>query len=541
MPIENIRFMHEALTRWNYFPNQKYPTGELPWSISTQNFTPEISGKLSAKELSPSRKKSGFDEIDYFMTRQNNVPRKLALVHPQAYSRLVETMVKNWGELAPLTDSLNSMIKPEVHLDGRILIMNYDGPHAGISRFLDSSFGMRVRVDTDVSGCFASVYSHSIAWAIQGFAEAKAGAFGRGDKHWSAQLDKDQSFCRRKETLGVGVGPGTSSILVEAILGCVDKSLREYGFSFRRYIDDYVCDCESEDKAREFLQVLAAQLSKFKMALNLHKTSFSTLPEPINDLWVSQLSSAMNSRLKASGSGVDQLFPDDAVHFIDYAIRLNKETPDGSVLKFAFSSIVNRADDSAIKVVADYLINLGWHFPVLLPYLDRLAARQAGLLENQEMKINRIIKEHARNRRSDGIAWGIHLLRTAELEVSEEVAEDIVASEDCVGISLLSTMQPGNKRILDFAKNVLSLDPYARDQQWLLIYQLYKMNVLACPDEEPWMDVLKTYDVDFIVDPDSKTLAEKYCDVVNNPFRGDSEIQDFDAWMQVMPANSGIG
>lgn len=532
MLIENVRFMHEALTRWNYFPNQKYPTGELPWSISTQNFTPEISGKLAGMAISGTRKKTGFDEIDYFMTRQNNVPRKLALVHPQAYSRLVETMVKNWPELAPLTDSVNSMIKPEAHLDGRILIMNYDGPHAGVSKFLDSSFGKRVRVDTDVSGCFASVYSHSIAWAIQGFAEAKAEAFGSGIKHWSAQLDKDQSFCRRKETLGVGVGPGTSSILVEAILGCVDKSLREQGFSFRRYIDDYICDCESEDHARDFLQVLSAQLSKFKMALNLHKTSFSPLPEPINDLWVSQLSSAMNSRLKTDGSGEYRLFPDDAVHFIDYAIRLNKDTPDGSVLKFAFSSIVNRSDESAIGVVADYLLNLSWHFPVLLPYLDRLAARQPGLLDTQGVKINGIIKEHARNRRSDGVAWGIHLLRTAELDVSNEVAHDVIASGDCVGISLLSAMQPGNKDILEFAKNVLSLDQYSRDQQWLLLYQLCKMNFLPCPDDEPWMDQLKSLDVDFIVEPDSKTLAEEYCDMVNNPFLNVSEkVVDFDHWM----------
>lgn len=84
------RHFLEALTRWNYFPNQKATASELPPNITTKRFTPEVARQL-ANNCKAGEKRRGlhFDLIEYRATRYNNVSRVLGLMHPLAYSHIV--------------------------------------------------------------------------------------------------------------------------------------------------------------------------------------------------------------------------------------------------------------------------------------------------------------------------------------------------------------------------------------------------------------------------------------------------------------------
>ena len=64
-------FLFEALTRWNYFPNQKSKGEELPPVFSTRQFTPHVAKLLLNEPL----RKSGYDQVEYYSTRYNNVSR----------------------------------------------------------------------------------------------------------------------------------------------------------------------------------------------------------------------------------------------------------------------------------------------------------------------------------------------------------------------------------------------------------------------------------------------------------------------------------
>ncbi|WP_176718950.1 RNA-directed DNA polymerase, partial [Methylophaga muralis] len=233
---------YEALTRHNYFPNQKEGARELPPCFSTVSFTPEIA-ELLAKldETSASgRRKLGYDQVSYAVTRHNNVPRTLALIHPKAYSLLVKQIHDNWENLKYITENDRSIIKPHKHIDGRMLVMNYEDIFSKIEADLKSSFGKRFRVNSDIANCFHSIYSHSIPWAIIGFDVAKNNMTS-GNTHWSDDLDIFIRKTKRNETQGIAIGPGTSSVIAEIVLSAVDKELDEEGFEFKRYIDDYVC------------------------------------------------------------------------------------------------------------------------------------------------------------------------------------------------------------------------------------------------------------------------------------------------------------
>ena len=163
------RHFLEALTRWNYFPNQKSSASELPPNICTRGFTPEVAKKLSEIKLLDARKKVGFDLVEYRATRYNNVSRVLGLIHPLAFAQIFAEFESNFTELKAATADENSAISVEQHNDGRVLIMNYEDPEAKALTAVQMSFGKRFRAHADVTNCFGSIYTHSLEWAIQGF------------------------------------------------------------------------------------------------------------------------------------------------------------------------------------------------------------------------------------------------------------------------------------------------------------------------------------------------------------------------------------
>ena len=166
MNLDNNRHVYEALTRHNYFPNQKEGEEELPPCFSTNRYTPELVEKIVQLQEPASRKKIGYDQVEYSLTRYSNVPRKLGLIHPKAYADLSKIIADNWAAIQHVSLNECSVIKPNYHLDGRILIMNYEDATDKIRRSSVEGFAKRFRVHSDISSCFHSIYSHSIPWAL---------------------------------------------------------------------------------------------------------------------------------------------------------------------------------------------------------------------------------------------------------------------------------------------------------------------------------------------------------------------------------------
>ncbi|MDR5765830.1 MULTISPECIES: antiviral reverse transcriptase Drt4 [unclassified Caballeronia] len=525
MIFDDNRWVYEGLSRFNFFPNQKAPIGELPPCITSRQLTPEVAELVLAAEGPKARDTTvGYDEVSYLMTRHDNIPRRLSLIHPVPYLRMVSHIWTHWNEISPAVGSESSAIKPERHDDPRILIMNYEDVLSKSRHILSASFGKRFKVETDISSCFNSIYSHSIPWAVVGVAAEKARIRGEGQIHWSDRLDAMQRTAKRKETVGVSIGPGTSSVIVEIILGNVDARLREKGYEFRRFIDDYICFAETYDKAQGFLLELGRFLSDFRLHLNLQKTSIVELPEPLSASWVTELSNALESlMLVANEKEGAKIFANGATQYLDLAIKLNRETRDGSILKYAFGSLIAWIHESALYDVSEYLINLAWHYPALLPYLDSLQEKFPEGLNSYEPQLNAIIIENAKHRRSDGMAWPLHLMRKTGLKLTGEAIESILASRDCVAYTLLFEIHQADEQIIAFAKNLLDQESLERDQYWLLLYQLAYHKAIPLHEHEKGFAVMLEHTVNFVPSDDKTTIAEQYCDYINNPFWEEGE------------------
>jgi hypothetical protein len=512
--IDDKRALYEALTRYNYFPNQRANVGELPPSLDTRQFTPEVLEALVALKADNEGRAGGYDLVEYKATRYNNVPRILALAHPMGYALLAKCIYDNWEDLKSVTENVNSIIKPEFHhSEKRLVVMNYEDVMVKLSRSHNAGFAKRFRAHADIANCFNSIYSHAIPWAAVGIPEAKK---QRDNKLWFNRLDTFQRKTKRNETQGVPIGSATSTIVVELILGRVDEYLRDKGYEFHRYIDDYTCYCSTNDEAQTFIQDLSNQLSVYKLTLNLNKTSIEDLPAALEDEWVLELRGALPSRLAHAGENEPKLSSTEALTFLNRAIGINKKTPDGSVLKYATSLIIYHLDEHAPMPLIEALLNLAWHYPVLLPLVDTLIKQSdlSPLIFNQ--KLNDIIVENASKFRSDGMSWPLHTMLTHGLVVDRETAVKVIESGDCVAITLLFEMKSFNDLITAFAKDIVKVgDDYQKDNYWLLLYQLYRKGQIKSPYDDGVFQCLKQYKVNFIP-RDTKTDAEDKCEEIKN-------------------------
>lgn len=531
------RHFLEALTRWNYFPNQKASAAELPPNICTRRFTPEVARKLcDSINISKARRKLGFDLVEYRATRYNNVSRVLGLIHPLAYARIFKVLESNRNDLKTAMDDANSAIRVNAHNDGRMLIMNYEDHETKALTAAEQSFGKRFRAHTDVANCFGSVYTHSLEWAGQGFETAKANlASSNSPPHWSGELDQVLRGAKRNETSGLPIGPASSSIAVEIILGAVDRELRKR-FSFVRYVDDYTALCASYDDAQEFIRLLGKELSQYRLTLNLTKTSIVQLPEPLQEKWVSALMNAAPPLLCDDGQ-LAFMSTGDAFQFLDHAVRLNNETPDGSVIKFAVATISGRLKDRAAADVFQYVLNLSWHYPVLLPSLEQIDARAEYYDQEQLVeKLNGIISVNVSHRRSDGICWALYYLERLKAVPSEISIAGIIDSRDCVAMTMLCNFEVAVDRVTEYARGLVVNDQlYIKDQYWFLLYQLYRVGKIADPYvDEGTFELLKKYDVDFFCPAGESSRAEEYCALISHPFAEQEKIPAFEQWMQGM-------
>ncbi|TDY02857.1 antiviral reverse transcriptase Drt4 [Thiohalophilus thiocyanatoxydans] len=491
-------YMYEALTRWNYFPNQKSKSEELPSIFSTRQFTPHVAKRLVAEAL----RQGGYDQIEYYATRYNNVSRPLAIPHPMPYAHLVNCICDNWNELKYICDNENSLIKPEVHADMRALVMDYEEPLEKTNRSLTIGFGKKFRAHTDISNCFPSIYTHAIPWATVGFSYAKSHAPHKNPAHkalWFNRLDYHQRMIKRNETQGVAIGPGTSNVVSEAILAKIDENLSSK-YTYYRYIDDFTCYCEEYEESQDFFRDLNDELRKYKLTLNLKKTEIVELPAPIDSDWVVELSTRMPAGTPNDPPKTGKHYgASEALRYIDFAVQLKKKTPDGSVLKFAVKNIIYRLDEYAVQPVFEYLLNISRFYPLLLPLLNHLVELKKIDCTPYARNLNEILIENAINRRSDGMCWALYYLVENDLVICYDAVEKVLETRDCMAILMLYQVGVFEGETKQFVDNLDSSDLYELDQYWVLLYQLFFDGIIANPFVgENCFDILKDEDVSFI-------------------------------------------
>jgi hypothetical protein len=295
--------------------------------------------------------------------------------------------------------------------------------------------GARYLLLTDVSRFYHSIYTHSIPWALHTKQVAK---HNRGPGLLGNRLDKLLRNAQDGQTIGIPVGPDTSLLMAELLLGAVDAIVAREMRKIRgvRYIDDYELAFGSLSEAENAVNELQDALTDYELALNGMKTRIVELPYPLDPVWALELSTY---RLR-TGRGAQGT---DLINFFSRAFELSKERPTDSVLNFAIARLRSLTVDAGNWPLLQSLLlqcatgELGT-LRFVQPEIDRYVQAGRTLARRTFIDvINAHIERHSRAGYSSEVAWGLWCLIAFGLPLDRRVATRVSALEDSI-VALLA-------------------------------------------------------------------------------------------------------
>lgn len=253
-----------------------------------------------------------FIPFSYPIRRSGGKQRQLGLIHPLLFLPYVE-FYRSYGELISSLCKKSGMslrapqrvAKTYVKSDGKeeldddpdetdILHREFSTNYFANEKFnfLYKFYESRELVEletifprcyrTDVSNCFANIYTHSISWAINTKAISKAQAHKTSKQTFDAQFDLLARRSNHGETHGILVGGEVSRVFAEIIFQEIDVRLEEAlaaqglmrgkDYDIRRYIDDYFIFYVDDSHLHQITEKLGHLLASYKLFVNDSKS-----------------------------------------------------------------------------------------------------------------------------------------------------------------------------------------------------------------------------------------------------------------------------
>lgn len=213
--------------------------------------------------------------------------RPYELMHPAIYVSLVNLICaeENWPQISARLASFDQgvviccsspVISEDHQSDQAAQVRSWW--QAVEQRSLEFSLEFSHVLHTDVTDCYGSLYTHSIAWALHGIDNAKA-ARGK-DGLIGDRIDACIRAGRYGQTNGISQGSVLMDFIAELVLGFVDEQIAlelETADDFRilRYRDDYRIFSNSDIQAEEILKLISDKLRLVGMRLGVAKTFIS--------------------------------------------------------------------------------------------------------------------------------------------------------------------------------------------------------------------------------------------------------------------------
>lgn len=165
--------------------------------------------------------------------------------------------------------------------------------HSNINQFFESHHyhnsekKYEAMLRLDISKCFDSIYTHSIAWSLLG-KQAVKDNLGNSKSTFPGRFDALLQNLNQGETNGIVIGPEYSRVFAELVLQDVDVSveaaLRQQGIHHKRnyqifrYVDDYFVFYNEESERSVIVTELMAALREVKLSVNEEKTAIYHRP-----------------------------------------------------------------------------------------------------------------------------------------------------------------------------------------------------------------------------------------------------------------------
>lgn len=462
-----------------------------------------------------------FDKVSpltFTMSRYTKYQGRRTISIPEICSYLViYNYIKEQSiieELVEFTEAQSFSFSPILAEDGTIIRheqiykndyieieVKTDNYMNNLSRKIIQAAACKTILSLDVANCFGSFYMHMIPAILLG-ADSAQNEFllsinrvgGPSNSYLKySKLDKLMRGMNLDRTNGLLVGPLYSKILVEALFTRIDMELKELGFSFSRYVDDYevyIYDDEHDKIMNHFTTVLR----KYGFSLNTEKTELKKFPYYSSENLSRTFKNKMKFMREAYSDGDEVEYNEFTIDLFNTFFLLEEQSVKGAVrycLKsfarcFNEEEFIDFACDS--DLFTSYLLSILQNEPRSLINVWQLLLSKSPLISFTEMVVNRlylIAIDHAQKENDLETIWLVYLL-------IEHATSDVQNRNLPLLLEIILESNNELAQIMVYNKGLLNIDQIQRLKSkatsWLLLYELYKKEDIV---EEFLRDKLK--------------------------------------------------
>jgi hypothetical protein len=479
---------------------------ELPPIFSSYPYAVHVQSKGAPRLHDSPRPGDGLNSrlATHNLARPGNLRRKLHIPNPFNFFAIADLLCGSWAEVeAQLGKASLSVSRPiEDPHERRALVPATSGTDLSVTRAANRARGRYV-VQTDIARFYASIYTHSIPWAVHGKGWAKNHRHGG----FANELDRALRLSQDGQTVGIPVGPDTSLVVAELIGAAIDAELQGRGLTGFRFMDDYEFVFWTRSEAEHAVNAIEETLATFELAINPRKTRIAKLPLELEYPWRRPLA-------------VFDFQPGSLAErksFTNYFARMFEEWrkhPREPVISYGVSRLrdVTFSEDDW-SFVQHLLCQCILCEPSSLRSMYQIlhAHREYTLDNAVEVALNRIVADHGPLGHGSEVAWAIWSGTDLGLSIKAGAAAVLARSEDpIVRLVALHAREAGRIEGDEaFRRWDASLSQGSLyDEQWIFAYEAgvrgWLENEALVVGDDPNFAQLAEGDVRFLV------LGEEY-------------------------------
>ena len=293
--MKTILELSHTKARQYFLESQNYCNMQFPIYIDFKPVIAYVQNTVGNKELKDilkdsKRMPSDYENVNHKILVKKDAQysyRPIQLINPYLYFLLVKAMTNksSWKEIK---DRFAELTVPNIEVASIPKVKeNSDKSHLSASvsswwenveqRSLELALSYRYMFFTDITNCYGTIYTHTIAWALMGKDKAKE----KRDKQGLLGniIDRYIQGMQYGQTNGIPQGSVLSDFIAEIILAYADKVLSEKlnaesisDYHIIRYRDDYRVFCNSKEDTERIAFFLQEVLAELNFQLNGKKT-----------------------------------------------------------------------------------------------------------------------------------------------------------------------------------------------------------------------------------------------------------------------------
>ena len=296
--MKNILYLNEKEAKEFLLKQESYLNFDLPVYFTFNELISKIDKKLTDKKLSDFRIKTprDFDDVNYKLIVNKDGKyawRPFQLINPAIYVSLVNTITEkeNWEVIVRRFNFFQKNKRIECHSLPMVAEEQdksdkssqiYNWWQMIEQRSIMLAIDYRYLLETDITDCYGSIYTHSIPWAIHTKEEAKKKTNRKKNSLIGNVIDNHLQDMSYGQTNGIPQGSKIMDLIAEIVLGYVDSLLTEElnklkieDYKILRYRDDYRVFTNNPFESEKIAKKLSEILSDIGLKLNADKTKAS--------------------------------------------------------------------------------------------------------------------------------------------------------------------------------------------------------------------------------------------------------------------------